>query len=160
MRRSIRARLLIRKNRWRSRSGEVCHDCLKATALIAIIVVMTAMLIYGYNCTISSPYFRIRGTTVRGLRELTEKDIQKLVAIRPSNTVFSINIEAIARRISSNPWVRKVSVAREFPDRLIVEIEERTALALCKVEEDLYILDKDPNYLVCVTGVNYVILQY
>ena len=143
MRRSIRARLLIRKNRWRSRSGKVCHDCLKATALITVILVMSAMLIYGYNCAISSPYFRIRGTTVRGLRELTEKDIQKLVAIRPSNTVFSINIKAIARRISSNPWVRKVSIARELPDRLVLDIEERTAFALFKIEEDLYILDKE-----------------
>jgi len=107
------------------------------------ILVMAAMLIYGYNCAISSPYFRIQATTVRGLRELTEKDIQKLAAIRSSNTVFSINIKAIARRISSNPWVRKVSIAREFPDKLILEIEERTAFALCKVEEDLYILDKE-----------------
>lgn len=110
---------------------------------MTVIVVMTAMLIYGYNFAISSPYFRIQGTTVRGLRELTEKDVQKLMAIRPSNTVFSINIKAIARRISSNPWVRKVSIAREFPDKLIVEIEERTALALFKMEEDLYILDKE-----------------
>jgi cell division protein FtsQ len=143
MKRSFRAGFLIRKNRLKCHSGKVCHDCFKAAALLAVILVMTAALIYSYNYAISSPYFRIKGIVVRGCRELTEKDVLTLAAIKPSQTIFSVNIKALARRISSNPWVRKVAVGREFPNGLQVEIEERIALAMCKRGDDFYLLDTE-----------------
>ena len=143
MKRSLKSKLLIRKNRWKCRSGNVWHDYLEALAMMALIFVMTAGFIYVYNYAISSPYFVIKETSVKGCRELTEKDVMELAAIKPKQTIFSVNIKAMVRRISSNPWVENVAVSREFPNRLIVEIKERTPLASCRIDEDYYLLDKD-----------------
>lgn len=139
----MRTRLSVRKNRLKRLSGNIFRDCCKAVALFSIIFVMTAALIYGYSFAISSPYFRIKGTIIRGCKELTEKEVMALAAVKPSQTIFSVNLKAMARRISSHPWVKSVAVGREFPNRLVVEVQERTALALCKMDKDFYLLDKD-----------------
>jgi cell division protein FtsQ len=144
--------LLIRKNRWKGRWGSICRDCGKAMALFAVICVMTAALIYSYSYIISSPYFRIKNTVIKGCRELTEKDVLKLAAINPSQTIFAINIKAMARRISSSPWVRNVAISRQLPDRLVVEVEERIPLALFKISEDFFLLDKDGMFFKKLTA--------
>ena len=136
-------RLSVRKNRLKRLSGNVFRDCCKAVALFSIIFVMTAALIYGYSFAVSSPYFRIKGTIIRGCKELTEKEVMALAAVKPLQTIFSINLKAMARRISSHSWVKSVAVGREFPNRLVIEVQERTALAMCKMGKDFYLLDKN-----------------
>ena len=143
MRRSLGTRLSVRKNRLKRLSGNVFRDCCKAVALFSIIFVMTAALIYGYSFAVSSPYFRIKGTIIRGCKELTEKEVMALAAVKPLQTIFSINLKAMARRISSHSWVKSVAVGREFPNRLVIEVQERTALAMCKMGKDFYLLDKN-----------------
>ena len=108
-----------------------------------MIMFMTSGLIYGFNYAISAPYFLIKATSVKGCRELTEKEVLALAALKSSQTIFSVNMEAMARRIASQPWVKNVAIGREFPNRLVVEVQERTALALCRKEEDLYLFDQD-----------------
>ncbi len=143
MRRSFRTKYLIQKNRLKSHSASLYRDCLRAVSVLAAIMALTTVLIYGYNYFVSSPYFLIKNTVVRGCRELTEKEVLTLAALKPSQTIFSVNIEAVARRITAHPWVKNVAISRDFPQRLVVEVQERTALALCKQENDFYILDRD-----------------
>ncbi len=143
MKRSFRSRYLIRKNRLKNHSAHICRDCLKAVGLLGAIFFLTAGWIYAYNWAISSSYFRIKSTQVRGCRELTEKEVLALAALKPSQTIFSVNIKGMARRIATQPWVKTVAVAREFPNRLVVEVRERSALALCKKDEGFLLVDEE-----------------
>ncbi len=143
MKKSWRAKLLVRKNRLKCRSDKVGGDCCKAIALLAMIFVLVCTLIFSYSYVVTAPYFRIKETQVRGCRELTEKDVLKLAALKPSQTVFSVNLKALARSISSNPWVKKVAIAREFPHGLVVEIEERKALAMCRIGDEFHLMDEE-----------------
>ena len=143
MKRSLRSKYLTRKNKLKGDSGSIGRDCLWAAALLTVILLMTAGLIYGFNFAISAPYFLIKATSVKGCRELTEKDVLALAALKSSQTIFSVNMEAMSRRIASQPWVKNVAIGREFPDRLVIEVQERTALALCRKGEDFYLFDTD-----------------
>lgn len=42
---------------------------------------------------------------------------------------LTVNIDSLRRSLETLPWVRKVSIRREFPGRLAVQIEEHHALA-------------------------------
>ncbi len=42
---------------------------------------------------------------------------------------LTVNLDNLRQSLQTLPWVRNVSVRREFPDRLVVEIEEHKALA-------------------------------
>ena len=141
MKKPFRLQLEAKKNRLKRRAGEVLREIGRAILLTGAIVVVTAVLLIGYDLTLRSPDLRVRETVVEGCKELTEKEILTLAAVRPSANILTINLDAIARRIQANPWVREVFVGREFPDRLVIVVRERKAVALLQGEEGLYLLD-------------------
>jgi cell division protein FtsQ len=143
MKNPFKSTLETQKYRLRRRSKNILHDILRAALLLSVILTITAVMIHGYNFTISSPYFRIKETIVRGCKELTEKEILSLAGIKPFQSLLTINVNTIARRIEANPWVKDVSIGRELPNRLIIEVRERTAVALVKRDNGFSLLDLD-----------------
>ncbi len=123
------------------RAGEVLRETGQAFLLMGGIIAVTALLLVGYDLTIRSSYFSIRETVVRGCKELTEKEILVLAGVRPAANILTLNPEAIARRIRANPWIQEVFVGREFPDRLVILVRERRAVALLQADKGLYLLD-------------------
>ena len=130
-----------KQNRMRRRLSNVSGDLFTAGILLSVTVGLTIAFIYAYSLIISSPYFQIQEISVRGLKELTEKDILASANIKPMQNILAVNTEAVARRISANQWVEHVYVGREFPGKLVLDVQERTPLALVKQSDDFYLMD-------------------
>lgn len=130
-------------HRLKRRAGQILVDILKASLLLAIILVVTALLIGGYAHTMSTPYFGIRETQVRGVKELTEKDVLALAALKPAQNLLAVNADVIRDRVRKNPWVKDVFIGRELPKRLVIDVRERTAVALLKKDDGFYLMDAD-----------------
>ena len=128
-----------KKYRLRRRFTGVFGDLLRSTCLLFSIAALSFSFIYIYNCLLSAPYFEIKETSVRGLKELTEKDILTLAKIKPAQNLLAVNTGAVARRVITNPWVKNIYVGRELPNRLVLEVKERTPLALLKQTGDFYL---------------------
>jgi cell division protein FtsQ len=99
------------------------------------------LFIYAYNVIISRPYFEIKEISVRGLKELTEKDVLASAEIKPAQNLLSINTNAVIRRVAANQWVKNVYVGRELPNKLVLEVQERSPLVLVKQGSDFYLMD-------------------
>jgi cell division protein FtsQ len=132
-----------KKYRLRRRFTGVLGDFLRSTCLLSSIVALSFSFIYVFNCLLSAPYFEIKETSVRGLKELTEKDILTLAQIKPAQNLLAVNTGAVTRRVITNPWVKNIYVGRELPNRLVLEVQERTPLALLKQTGDFYLVDSD-----------------
>jgi len=132
-----------RKNRLRRRLANGIGEVFSSLTLLISIVVLTALFIYMYSYLLSTPYFNIRETSVRGMKELTEKDILLMAAIKPGLNIFAVNAGEVERRVAVNPWIKNVYVGREFPDRLVVDVRERVPIALVKQSSDFYLMDSD-----------------
>ncbi len=143
MKRGFHFQLEARKHRAKRRAGGVIREVIQVISLLAAIVVVTAGLLAGYDWVLSAPRLAVRETIVRGCKELTEKEILALAAVRPAANILAVNPDAISRRIRTNPWIKEVFIGREFPDRLVIVVRERTAVALLQREEGLHILDSD-----------------
>ncbi len=141
MKKPFRLQLEAKKHRLKRHAGEVLWEIGRAVLLTGGIAAVTALLLFGYDWTIRSPYLSIRETVVRGCKELTEKEILTLAAVRPAANILTLNPDAIARRIRANPWVREVFIGREFPDRLVIVVRERKAVALIEKGNGLYLVD-------------------
>lgn len=141
MRKPLRSRFSTRTNRLKRRSGWITADVLKAAMLLMIVCFIGSILIFAHNMLVSCPLFATQQTVVRGCKELTEKDILSLATIRPGQNILAVNTEAVASRIKANPWVRQVHVGREYPDRLVIEVQERDAIAILRMDDGLYLLD-------------------
>ncbi len=143
MKNPVKSRLEAKKYRLKRRSKHILHELLRTALLLSAVSIIVAGMIYGYNFTISSSYFQIKEIIVNGCKEITEKEILSYAAIKPSQNLLAINLGTIARRIESNPWVKEVSIGREFPNRLIINLQERTAVALVKRDNGFNLLDVD-----------------
>jgi cell division protein FtsQ len=97
----------------------------------------------GYSQAMTTTYFGLRETQVRGVKELTEKDVLALADLKPAQNLLAVNADAIRDRVRKSPWIKDVFVGRELPKRLVIEVRERTAIALLKKGDGFYLMDAD-----------------
>ena len=141
MKRSYHLQWEAKKNRIRRNAGDTLREVGRVLLLIGAIVFITSALLTVYDQVLRSPHLTVRETVVKGCQELTEKEILDLAAVRSTANLMTINRDAVARRILNNPWIREVFVGREFPDRLVIVVRERKAMALLQKEDGLYLID-------------------
>jgi len=133
--------LKAKKNRVRRRLAGMSGDFFTAVGLLITVAVLTTFFVYAYNFLISRSYFEIKEISVRGLKELTEKDVLELADIKPTQNLLAINTDAVIRRVTANQWVRNVYIGKELPNKLVLEVQERNPLALVKQASDFYLMD-------------------
>jgi cell division protein FtsQ len=138
-----RSGLKTKKNRIRRRFSNISGDFFTATGLLLVAVFLCSLFIYTYNFLVSRPYFQIKEISVRGLKELTEKDVLATAGIKPAQNLLAINTDAVIRRVSANQWVESIHVGRELPNKLVLEVKERTPLVLVKQDNDFCLMDAE-----------------
>ncbi len=143
MPKKLKTSIAAKKNRLRRRISNGIGEFAGAMGLLFSVAVLCLTFIYVYSYLLSMPYFGIKEISVRGLKELTEKDILMLAAISPQQNLLSVNTEAAVRRVSANPWVKNVYVGRELPNRLVLEVRERNPVAMVKQASDFYLMDNE-----------------
>jgi cell division protein FtsQ len=56
-------------------------------------------------------------------------EVLQVVRNEVQGNFFTVDIERLRQSLEKLPWVRNVSIRREFPHRLVVQLEEHQALA-------------------------------
>jgi cell division septal protein FtsQ len=130
-----------KQNRIRRRLTGLSDDFFAAFVLLSAAVFLSFVFVYLYSVLMSEPYFRIKEISVRGLRELTEKDILASAKIQPAQSLLSVNKDTVIRSVCTNQWVENIDVGKELPGKLILDVKERTPLALVKNADDFYLMD-------------------
>ena len=133
--------LEARKNRLIRRLVGALGDSAGALVLLAAAAFLSSVFIFVCSSVLSSPYFAIKEVSVRGVRELTEKEVLELAKVEPQTNIMGINKEVIAPRVAVNPWVKTIYIGRELPDRLVLDIRERKPVALVKENGIFYLID-------------------
>ena len=95
-------------------------------------------------------YFRITEIRVEGCRNSTPDEIRTASGVTVSASMFSVDQQKITERVRQESlWVDQVTVARHWPDTLILRVREYKPHALIALGEDdraeLYYLDKNGN---------------
>lgn len=62
-------------------------------------------------------------------QRVVPEDVLQKVRNEVNGNFFTVDIEHLRQSLEQLPWVRSVSIRREFPDRLAVRLEEHSALA-------------------------------
>ncbi len=152
MRRSIRSTVETRVNRLRRRSRRILVEVGKTILLMAGVVVIASILIFAYHFVVVSPYFQMKETIVRGNERLPSDDVVALASLKPSQNILLTNLGAVARKVKANPWVRDVSVRRDFPDRIVIEVTERKPVAIVERADALYYIERDGTVFEKITA--------
>lgn len=111
------------------------HDIrmLNATTSALLGVLVLSLLASGIWWVAQRPMFtlkliRIEGVSEMHLRHVNASTVRTTALPRIKGNFFTANLDAVRVAFESVPWVRKASVRREWPNKLIVTIEEHRAL--------------------------------
>lgn len=74
--------------------------------------------------TVGNKYFVVEMIEIRGNEKISDREVIKRSGIRAGYTSMFFMENKAEDRIDNNPWVRKVRVTKEFPGKVLVEIEE------------------------------------
>jgi len=80
---------------------------------------------------------RVNKVSVRGMTNITEKEITDALLLTPEINLVNADIPAMESRILANPKIAAVNVSRSFPDKLVVDLTERKAVACVLVNEEI-----------------------
>ncbi|MGH6844629.1 MAG: cell division protein FtsQ/DivIB, partial [Methylocella sp.] len=87
--------------------------------------------------------FSIKAVTIAGERELKEQDILAIAGIGPRNSLLFLDVAKIRERLTQLPLVKEAAVTKLYPDRLLIEIEERQPFALWQCDGQVQIVAAD-----------------
>jgi cell division protein FtsQ len=143
MKKSLKSSMGTKKNRIKRRSGKIAGEIVRALMVVGISGGLALLMVYAYNYTICAPYFKLGDTIVRGCAKVSEREVRELAGVDASMNILALNLDKMTDKIKGNPWIKDVSIGRELPNRLVIEIVEREPAALIKKNEDLYIVDRN-----------------
>lgn len=95
--------------------------------------VLLVLLAAGGWWLIQRPMFTLQAVTVEGMQEMPLERVNALTVRAGAlqhirGNFFTADLKAIRDGFETVPWVRKAMVRREWPNRLIVSLEEHRAL--------------------------------
>lgn len=91
-------------------------------------------------------HLTIKTVHINGGREYNDQnEVTKIISAYTQNDFFNLKIESMRDRLMGVSWVKAVSLRKQWPDRLVVNIEEHQPVAYWKDENNT-------NYLLSKTG--------
>jgi cell division septal protein FtsQ len=127
-------------------AGEVkFHKILKRVLRISFQLLLISFLLFMghwfYVHLLGDPFFRVREVEVEGYRKISREALLSLITIEGMPNLFTVRLREVAKRVESHPWIDHVKVMKVFPDKILVQVEERKPMAILQLE-DLYYIDQ------------------
>lgn len=105
-------------------------ELLTAAANLLYGLAVVALLYMVLIVAVHLPVFPVREVQVLGeVSHVTRNQIETVVRNELRGNFFTIGLDASRTAFEKLPWVRRVSVRRQWPDRLEITLEEHIALA-------------------------------
>jgi cell division protein FtsQ len=97
---------------------------------LVLVLVLAGLILY------NSSFLSITEVRVEGAEHLSSERLTELAAVPADSTLLRVDADGISARLETDPWVKRASVAREFPGVLVLNIEERSIAASVEIIPD------------------------
>ncbi|ABO49218.1 cell division protein FtsQ [Desulforamulus reducens MI-1] len=116
------------------------NHLVQSVFFILLVVVASYILL-------QSPFFQIKTVVVNGNRQLKKEDIVRYSGINIGLNIFKVNLSECEERLGLVPFIKNVKLKRSLPNKVIIEVSERNAVALLPVENGFIKVDTEGVYL-------------
>ena len=103
---------------------------------------LSLAFISGYQFLSSSSYFRLNNIVVAGVSDDFREELIKISGIKEKENLLSIESSTIRKNIERHPWIKSVSLKKEFPHTLYIKAENEEAVAIV-ILETMSFMDKE-----------------
>lgn len=88
------------------------------------------------------PILKVGEVSVSGTRHLPEEQVREVSGVGTGENMLRVNVAAAATAVAESPWVRSVSVRRDWPDTIAIEVTERNAVLFTDTGEGTKLIDE------------------
>lgn len=92
-----------------------------------------------YGHLLGDPYFRVLEVEVEGSRKMTKEALLSLTTMEGRPNLFSVNLQRVVKGLESHPWIERVRARKVFPNKILIQVEERKPMAIIQLGELYYI---------------------
>ncbi len=111
---------------------------LAGAAVAAVVLVAGAVV---------SPVLDVDAVVVHGAERTAADRVRDRAGIRTGEALLTVDAAGAAERVEELPWVASATVRRSWPDRVVVEVRERTAVAALAGTGRWLLVDGDGRHL-------------
>lgn len=122
--------------------------------IIKFFLLTSVLLIISLTLLLKLPYFSIKDIVVINNSNVTKDEIIKLSGIKNGNNIFNLNVGSIKDDILRNPYILKVEIKRKLPDKILINVNERSAAFYTQKDSNYYIVDKESIVLEKRSNIN------
>jgi cell division protein FtsQ len=107
--------------------------------LSIFLLAIAATIIYiGWYSTLLT----VKKIEVRGNQVVSQDSILELAQVAPNIQLLRLNVSQTSQRIKTISQIKSVDVRRGWPETLVIEVVERTPLAVTDIPEGRYLIDE------------------
>jgi len=134
-------RVTVRRGALRGKNASYLKMAAVLTALLAATALIAMM-----TCQYGSHSWRFRLESsdridISGMQHITHKQVMQVLGGDIGRNVFFIPLDQRKKQLEEIPWVESAAVMRLLPNRLKVEIKERTPVAFVQVGSHVALID-------------------
>lgn len=109
---------------------------------VVLLTLVSAGLLAAYRFVTHSEYFSVQEVEVQGAMRLDPVEVAALTGITRGENALAVNMQAVEARLMAEPWVERVAVTRELPDRFRIRIVERMPHFWVRKDGQLWYADR------------------
>jgi len=138
---SIKMRSL-KKRSWGQFITRLQSTFLRNTFILIALLLCTAFLareVYSRLC--HSNFFQVTALKIEGNRMTSKEQIAALSGIDIHSNLLAINVTEVKSFLETHPWIARVDIIRDWPNRLLITLKEKKPVALLSKDTGLFYLD-------------------
>jgi hypothetical protein len=111
---------------------------LKFSCLVLVLAFFSALFVFLYDNLLRSPYIKLDRVVVFGVDETMRNELLELGQLDFEMSLFAINLDEVKERLEKHPWVKSVSVEKQFPHTLAIRVEREEPWAIVSADKLRY----------------------
>ncbi|OIO04338.1 MAG: hypothetical protein AUJ49_02995 [Desulfovibrionaceae bacterium CG1_02_65_16] len=120
-------------------------------ASVVVLGILGTGLIYAYRLITTTPALGLTEISVTGNQRLAYGQVLEIAGLRLGQNSLGVNVTRVEAALSQNPWVEFVTVRRELPDKLFINMVERQPSFWVRQDGQLYFADAKGNIITQLT---------
>jgi len=91
----------------------------------------------------NSAGFRIASVTINGRKQLSQDEVLAIGGITGKRSLLFLDAGDVRDRLKASPWIADATVLKLYPDKLAIDITERSAFALWQDDKHVSVIADD-----------------
>lgn len=116
---------------------------------VLLLLLPAAWLVMSYSGVlgIRISIFPVKEVVFLGNKHLSQAELDEISGVRQNEDLLMLSARKTAEKILLSPWIKKVSVRKDFPERLLINITEALPFAILDKDGEMSLIDERGNLL-------------